>query len=88
MKRLIYNDKKFKILNEYSLNFSSNEVTFNDITIDFSKNTLSDIPYKFQKVEIRESENKDFTKSTLLFTGYVDSVKPRKNENETRKKRT
>ena len=69
MTRLRYNNKLFKILNNCAFKESNNEVTFNDIKIDFTGCCFEDIPYKYQKVEIIK-DNK------TVFTGYVDTVKP------------
>lgn len=69
MTRLRYNNKLFKILNNCAFKESNNEVTFNDIKIDFTGCCFEDIPYKYQKAEIIK-DNK------TVFTGYVDTVKP------------
>ena len=74
MVRLVYNNKAFKIENNYNIEFSSNEVTFNDVTINFTGYSLADIPYKYQKIEIRESEE-DIFNGKILFTGYLDDIK-------------
>lgn len=76
VKRLIYNNKAYKIINEYGIKNSNNEVTFNDITIDFTEGTILDIPYKYQEIQIKQSENeKDILNGTVLFTGYLDDIK-------------
>lgn len=54
MIRLIYNNTAFKILNNYEYEQSNNEITFNDITIDFTGYTLADMPLKYQEVKIKE----------------------------------
>ena len=74
--RLVYNNKIFKILNEYGFKFSNNEVTFNDITIDFTGYTLADIPYKYQEIKIMQADNEEnILNGTVLFTGYLDDIK-------------
>jgi hypothetical protein len=74
--RVVYNNKAFKILNRYGFKFSNNEVTFNDITIDFTGCTLADVPYKYQEIQIRQAENEeDINNGTVLFTGYLDDIK-------------
>lgn len=74
--KVVYNKKAFKIINEYGFKFSNNEVTFNDITIDFTDCTLADIPYKYQEIKIMQAENeKDILNGTVLFTGYLDDIK-------------
>lgn len=73
---LVYNNKAFKIQDEYTITNSTNEVTFSDITIDFTGKTLADIPFKYQKMEIRESKDEaDILNGELLFTGYLDEIK-------------
>lgn len=73
--KVIYNNKTFKILNEYQLKFSNNEVTFNDIVIDFTDCSIADIPYKYQEVQIRQAEdNQDIFNGNLLFTGFLDDI--------------
>lgn len=73
---LVYNNKAFKMQDEYTITNSTNEVTFSDITIDFTGKTLADIPFKYQKMEIRESEDEaDILNGEILFTGYLDEIK-------------
>lgn len=74
--RIVYNNKAFKILNEYGFKFSNNEVTFNDITIDFTGMTIADIPYKYQEIKIIQAESeKEILNGIILFTGYLDDIK-------------
>lgn len=73
MLRLKYNEKKFKILDSCSFKSSNNEVTFNDITIDFTGYSLEDIPFKYQKIEVVETEEE---KEEVKFTGYLDTIDP------------
>lgn len=76
MIRAIYNNKAFKIQDSYDIEFSNNEVTFNDITIDFTGYSLADIPYKYQKIEIKEIESEeDIQNGKIIFTGYLDDIK-------------
>ena len=46
------NAKKYKIEDSFQFKKSNSEVTFQDITIDFSEGTIADIPYKYQEVKI------------------------------------
>ena len=80
MIKLVYNGKAFKILNDFQFAQSNSEVTFNDITIDFTGYTLEDMPLKYQEVQIKEcKENQDIlTQGDVLFFGYVDTFKPSK----------
>ena len=76
IKRIVYNNKAFKIINDCGFSRSNSEVTFNDITIDFTGYTLADIPVKYQEVKLIEVENETkLTEGTVLFTGFVDSIK-------------
>lgn len=76
MIRLIYNKKTYRILNQYSFKKSNNEVSFNNITIDFTNKTIADIPFKYQKVEIKEiTDENNIDNGEILFTGYVDDIK-------------
>lgn len=73
--RAVYNNKAFKIINEYGFKFSNNEVTFNDITIDFTRCTLLDIPYKYQEIKIMQADSEeDILNGNVIFTGYLDNV--------------
>lgn len=66
--KLRYNNKNFKVIDSCSFRSSNNEVTFNDIKIDFTGYSLVDIPFKYQEVEILKDEN-------IFFTGYVENIK-------------
>ena len=74
--RVVYNNKAFKILNEYGFKFSNNEVTFNDITIDFTGMPIADIPFKYQEIKIMQAESaENILNGDVLFTGYLDDIK-------------
>lgn len=71
--KLVYNNKAFDIQDEYNLESSNNEVTFNDITIDFTGYELKDLPLKYQEVKIKQSEKEeDILQGEVIFTGYVE----------------
>lgn len=76
MIRLVYNNKAFKILNEFQFNQNNKEVTFNDITIDFTGHSIADIPLKLQEIQIKQcKDNQDiFTQGKTIFFGYVDTI--------------
>lgn len=87
MLRLVYNKKSFKILNEYSIKSSNSDVSFSDITIDFSGCSLIDIPFKYQEITIREAINEEeILEGKVIFTGFLDDVNlsEMKNKNEDR----
>ena len=76
IKRVIFNNKAYKIINNYGFKFANNEVTFNNITIDFTGCTLADIPYKYQEIKIMQSEvENDVLNGEILFTGYLENIK-------------
>lgn len=64
-----WNNKKYKIINSIEINKSSREVTFSDLTLDFSKCTLEDLPYAQQEVKIYDKND------NLKFTGFVSDYK-------------
>lgn len=73
--RVVYNNKFYKIIGSYNIKYSNNEVTFNDITIDFSGRTIMDIPFKYQEIKIVEAENEKKIKDGVVkFTGYLDDI--------------
>ena len=73
--RVLYNNKCFKILDSYGFNFSNNEVTFNDIVIDFTGCTIADIPYKYQEIKVVQADNEDnILNGDVIFTGYLDDI--------------
>lgn len=78
MIRLIYNNTAFRILNDFQISNSGTDVTFNDVTIDFTGYELADMPFKYQEIKIKEcKDNEDIlTEGKVLFLGYVDTVKP------------
>ena len=73
MKKIKYNGKLFKLLDNCGFKFSNNEVTFNDVKIDFTGYSLADIPFKYQKIEVVEIEE---GREEVIFTGYLDTIKP------------
>lgn len=73
MKKVKYNGKLFKLLDNCGFKSSNNEVTFNDVKIDFTGCSLADIPFKYQKIEVVEIEGEQ---EEVIFTGYLDTIKP------------
>lgn len=59
--------EKIPILNDLEINLSSREVTFSDLTLDFSGKTINDLPYFLQEVRIVNDDDE------LLYFGYVDT---------------
>lgn len=61
----IWNNKKFRILNNIQIKNSSREVTYSDLTIDFAKCTIEDLPWPQQEIKIYDSNN------NLKFNGFL-----------------
>ena len=77
IKRLVYNKKAFKILNSFTIKQSNAEVTFNDITIDFTGYSLLDIPFKYQELKIIQAETEEEIlneNGEVVFTGFLDDI--------------
>lgn len=73
--KVVYNNKSFSIIDEYGFKFSNNEVTFNDIKIDFTGCTIADIPFKYQEIKIVQSENEEnILNGEVIFTGFLDTI--------------
>ena len=64
-----WNNKDFKIINSIKINKSSREVTYTDLTLDFSKATMEDLPFAQQEVKIIDKNG------NLKFTGFVSNFK-------------
>lgn len=64
-----WNNKDFKIVNSIEINKSSREVTYTDLTLDFSKATMEDLPFAQQEVKIIDKNG------NLKFTGFVSDFK-------------
>lgn len=64
-----WSNKDFKIINNIEINKSSREVTYTDLTIDFSKCKIEDLPLAQQEVQIIDKSGK------LKFTGFVSDYK-------------
>lgn len=65
--------KILKLLDSVTLNKSSQEVQFSDITVDFTGSSAEELPYNYQELRIWEvGEDLDISKGKLLYTGYMD----------------
>lgn len=60
-----WNNKDYKIINSIEIDKSSREVTYTDLTLDFSKCTMEDLPFAQQEVQIIDKNG------NLKFTGFV-----------------
>ncbi len=54
-----WSNKDFKIINNIEISKSSREVTYTDLTIDFSKCAIEDLPLAQQEVQIID-KNREF----------------------------
>jgi hypothetical protein len=54
MLKVEFNGKLFDILNDLSITKASNEVNFDDITIDFTGHTIDELPIKYQEIKLVE----------------------------------
>lgn len=57
---------ELRLLNNYNITKSSQEVAYSDLTCDFTDLTVNDLPEKYQEVEI-------INNNQIEFFGYVDS---------------
>lgn len=74
--RAFFNNKSFKIIDGYTLKFSNNEVSFNDIKIDFTGHGFEDIPFKYQEIKILKANTEDeIMDGEVVFTGFLDTIK-------------
>lgn len=64
-----FNNKEYKLIDSIDTNKSSREVTYSDLTLDFTNSTIDDLPYAQQEVQIYNKEN------NLIFTGFVSNYK-------------
>ena len=75
MKLLRYKKNKeeyieLRILNSYEITKSSQEITYSDLTCDFTGYTADDLPEKYQEVQLidKNGNNED-----IKYFGYIDS---------------
>ena len=64
-----WNNKKYKIINSIEIEKSSREVTYTDLTLDFSECNMEDLPFAQQEVQIIDKNE------NLKFTGFVSDYK-------------
>lgn len=65
----LWNNKKYRILNNIQIKNSSREVTYSDLTIDFAKCTMEDLPWPQQEIKIYDSND------NLKFNGFLSDYK-------------
>lgn len=64
-----FNNKSYKLIDSIEINKSSREVTYSDLTLDFSNCSIEDLPVAQQEVKIYDVNN------NLKFTGFVSDHK-------------
>lgn len=60
-----WNNKEYRIVDSIEIKQSSREVTYSNLTLDFSDCTIDDLPFAQQEVKIYNENNE------LKFTGFV-----------------
>lgn len=61
-------NKQFKIIDTLEITKSSQEVQYSNLTIDFSKGTIEDLPFYLQEIKIKDDKNNN----KIVFTGYLN----------------
>jgi len=64
-----FNGNLYSIFENLSINTSSKQLTFSDVEIDFTGETIDDLPIKWQEVQILDNDD-----VTVLFTGYCGDI--------------
>lgn len=64
-----WNNKEYKLIDSVDMNKSSREVTYNDLTIDFSDCNIEDLPFEQQEVQVLDNGK------NLKMMGFVSSCK-------------
>ena len=57
MTKLKYGNVMLDVYNEYQITKSSQDVTFNDLTCDFTNRTVEELPEKYQEVKLVDIDN-------------------------------
>ena len=70
MIKLKYGNVILDVYNGYQITKSSQDVTFNDLTCDFTNKTIDDLPEKYQESKLIEIDN--FGNEKVLFFGYIE----------------
>lgn len=66
---IMWNNKKYKLVGSVDITKSSQEVTYSNFTIDFSKATIDDLPYAQQEVNIYDNND------NIKYMGFVSDYK-------------
>lgn len=57
MIKLKYGNVMLDVYNGYQITKSSQDVTFNDLTCDFTNKTIDDLPEKYQETKLIDIDN-------------------------------
>ena len=66
---IMWNNKKYKLVGSVDITQSSQEVTYSDFAVDFSKATIDDLPYAQQEVNVYDDDD------TIKYMGFVSEYK-------------
>ena len=72
MIRLKIRDAYYKIIDSYYVKKSSREMKFSNLTIDFTNKTASDLPLRYQEVQLVELDD-NYNIQNVIYTGYVNT---------------
>lgn len=64
-----WNNKKYKLIGSVDMTQSSQEVTYSDFTVDFSKAKIDDLPYAQQEVNVYDDND------NVKYMGFVSEYK-------------
>ena len=64
-----WNNKKYKLIGSVDMTQSSQEVTYSDFTVDFSKAKIDDLPYAQQEVNVYDDND------NVKYMGFVSDYK-------------
>lgn len=68
-----FNNKRFRLIDSFQFEFTNNEVSFQDIMIDFTGMSLEDMPFKYQEIKVYQCKSEN-DEGELIFSGFVDEV--------------
>ena len=74
MIRVKFNDTHYKVIDNIQTTKSSREVTFNELTLDFTGKPISALPIKYQEVLVADYDiiNDVYIEKEKIFVGYVE----------------
>lgn len=72
MIRLKILNSYYKVADGYNISESSREVKFSNLKIDFTDKTITDLPLKYQEVQLVDVDN-NYNINEIIYTGYVNN---------------